>query len=674
MSSHPSAPCPQTAPVDNMDIKTTIPAKRGPEDEVQFVSVQPVKKFRGSRESPPAQQSQHACGSSNIVPQDHLAAEARAFDTPPSTTGGRPPTSEPQPEADMLGHGVSLPSMETYVFPPPPNALPARTSHSSPMLSPRQLPPPRLSTQTHTTGPTPSGVLAAPIFSSSVPPRDFHVPWGMAGLYPQPAPLHTALTLHRPLLLPPVQPQLVEPPASMQNHEQQQSRPAIPDMPEPRPTLPQASEPPELQRTSDIERARASQMGIARTTTEPTRTSQSLAQQAQHPPTLTQAASQTPLQPERRPQSQNPTAAPPSTQTQTHPQTSTAGSNMVSASQSPATKPPCLVCEQMRQHALFNQTNGYPVVHHPHMQHGWHGPAPGPHQLQMPHPPQIGAGFGMRPHMPHTFPSRYQPGGTGHVPMGYVLPQLPFQVPIQMPRPLPVATATTAAAAPSTEVSPGQQTFIGQIPHFTPGTAHPTHPQYSQGILPTLQQPGMAQRPAMVASPQPQAPAAPPTPPSPAAHPPAQAPPAAPPQPEPRKPSPNLIVDIAETCEEVFPWDEVARRHGVPRQKVVDTFSAIIQLPLLRCTTDRKRHGKLATSRLREYTKAKKDAEAGKPATATPAARTPSPSPTSAPAVNPFPTNQDGAVLPGVLEMASTVAPLGLPSTLTNGLSGPWQR
>lgn len=153
-------------------------------------------------------------------------------------------------------------------------------------------------------------------------------------------------------------------------------------------------------------------------------------------------------------------------------------------------------------------------------------------------------------------------------------------------------------------------------------------------------------------------------------------------QPEtPQKPSPNLIVDIAETCETVFPWDEVARRHGVTRHKVVETFAAVIQLPLLRCTTDRKRHGKLATNRLREYTKAKKDVEAAKAksaatttaTTAADAMMTPSPSPKSASPVTPAASNQESAVLPGVLEIASTMAPLGLPSILTNGLSGQWQ-
>ncbi|KAI0161603.1 hypothetical protein GGR52DRAFT_130175 [Hypoxylon sp. FL1284] len=77
-------------------------------------------------------------------------------------------------------------------------------------------------------------------------------------------------------------------------------------------------------------------------------------------------------------------------------------------------------------------------------------------------------------------------------------------------------------------------------------------------------------------------------------------------QPTYRKPSPNLIVDVAETCQEKFPFEEVARRHNVPIEKVFDVFAAIIQVPLLRCPTDRRRAGKLATARVREYTKAKR--------------------------------------------------------------------
>ncbi|CAJ2513577.1 Uu.00g016960.m01.CDS01 [Anthostomella pinea] len=78
-------------------------------------------------------------------------------------------------------------------------------------------------------------------------------------------------------------------------------------------------------------------------------------------------------------------------------------------------------------------------------------------------------------------------------------------------------------------------------------------------------------------------------------------------QPTYRKHSPNLIVDVAETCQEKFPFKEVAERHDTSVEKVFDVFAAIIKVPLLRCPTDRRRPGKLATTRVKEYTKAKKD-------------------------------------------------------------------
>ncbi|CAG8957341.1 hypothetical protein HYFRA_00010766 [Hymenoscyphus fraxineus] len=76
-----------------------------------------------------------------------------------------------------------------------------------------------------------------------------------------------------------------------------------------------------------------------------------------------------------------------------------------------------------------------------------------------------------------------------------------------------------------------------------------------------------------------------------------------------RKPlshSPNLIVDIAETCQEVFPFALVAERHNKPIQKVFDAFAAIIQLPLLRNADDKRRHGSLGKRRMKEYRDARK--------------------------------------------------------------------
>ena len=68
-------------------------------------------------------------------------------------------------------------------------------------------------------------------------------------------------------------------------------------------------------------------------------------------------------------------------------------------------------------------------------------------------------------------------------------------------------------------------------------------------------------------------------------------------------------MDIAETCQENFPFAAIAERHKLPIQKVFDTFSAIIQLPLLRSADDKRRHGSLGKGRMKEYKDAKKAME-----------------------------------------------------------------
>ncbi|KAF7877356.1 hypothetical protein EAF04_001038 [Stromatinia cepivora] len=73
--------------------------------------------------------------------------------------------------------------------------------------------------------------------------------------------------------------------------------------------------------------------------------------------------------------------------------------------------------------------------------------------------------------------------------------------------------------------------------------------------------------------------------------------------------SPNLIIDIAQTSQETFPFAAVAARHNKPIQKVFDTFSAIIQLPLLKQAADGRRHGPLGSERMRQYREAKRAME-----------------------------------------------------------------
>jgi len=74
------------------------------------------------------------------------------------------------------------------------------------------------------------------------------------------------------------------------------------------------------------------------------------------------------------------------------------------------------------------------------------------------------------------------------------------------------------------------------------------------------------------------------------------------------KPShpPNMLVDIAQTCQDNFPFALIAKRHNQPIQKVFDTFSAVIQLPLLRSAVDARRPGKLGSLRMKEFRAMKK--------------------------------------------------------------------
>lgn len=73
-------------------------------------------------------------------------------------------------------------------------------------------------------------------------------------------------------------------------------------------------------------------------------------------------------------------------------------------------------------------------------------------------------------------------------------------------------------------------------------------------------------------------------------------------------PQTSSIVDIAETCQRNLPFALIAERHNQPIQKVFDTFSAIIQLPLLR-HVDNRRHGSLGKRRMKEFRDAKKAME-----------------------------------------------------------------
>lgn len=78
-----------------------------------------------------------------------------------------------------------------------------------------------------------------------------------------------------------------------------------------------------------------------------------------------------------------------------------------------------------------------------------------------------------------------------------------------------------------------------------------------------------------------------------------------PPPPHQGKHAQNLFVDIAETVERIFPYAEVAARHGVAPSRVAEALSGVIMLPLIRCSSDKRRAGRLAQDRMREYRETK---------------------------------------------------------------------
>lgn len=731
MSTHSSMACHQPAPIPNMEVQSAIPSKRGPEDDVQFVSVQPVKKARGGRESPAAQIRQTP-DQTNAPP---LQAQIQGAKAHGAHLSGPDTASGPQPEASTSNRGVSFPGLENYVFPPPSNLKTSRTSHSSPVLSPRQVPQPLLPSQSQNTMHAPQG------FRSLVPPPHFQIPWGMSALYPQAAPMNSEAPVSQPMPLPPIQPQHIGGDSAMDIDDQPLSMSMALRKPEPPRTPSHVSqmEPQKLPQCGKVPKART---GSPSKSVEQAKTVQPPSGQAVHSQEMTLPYPSPRQEPQSRLQTPSHTQTRTPTPTATQPRTHSRA-NAVTSTQDTAEEPqgpmaqqtsppkgPCVICEQMRQQILFNQANGLPSAHLPQLAHSWHGQGPVP-QVQMGHP---SAGFGMVPNVLQSLQQRFQPISLGHLPMGYGMQPIPVQVQMQLQQ-RQVLNPDMNGNEPSQGVSPhNQQTQPTQGHQVASQLAPSQAPQYMQSQFPSLSQSVMMQRPLMTHQ---QALAPPPTSPQPS------------PQttktpvlPEPKKHSPNLIVDIAETCEALFPWDEVAKRHGVTRVKVVETFGAVIQLPLLRCTTDKKRHGKLATSRLREYTKAKKDAEVSNAASA--AKTTPMASSTLTPAapvaqsqvaqvqanqisanqthnqalqvqamqnqamqaqamqvramqaqVNQMYANQGHVIQnqppsllqpdqvhasrdrdpqTGVFEMANTISPLGLPSNLTNGLSGHWQQ
>lgn len=605
----------------------SFPIKRKPEEEVQFVSSKPVKKGRGSKDSPA--ETYRAVDQTDTSRECPPPGDTRSANTP-SHAGPSLPTSQPLHELSNFNRGASLPSMENYVFPPPPGGITSQTSRSSPMLSPKQLPQTAPSSQTDNQ----LDSIIPPNANGAKPPAWYNPSWAASGVPFQPASMNVHMAPDQPMMTPYVQPSAPE----AVRDEKQKSRTSekltnVAQCPEP------ATQPRKdvgVENTQNGHQYPMEEVSGSAQVSQP-----SAPQKAWQPAQLT-----SPTPPGPMPNIQSPA--------QQH--VSNSSGYGVANVHSPPPKPPCYACEQMRQHALHNKTAMYPVVGNPsHGNHGWHGtevshanrPA---HAQPMPF---SAAGFGVSPNMIQGHLHRPQYLYHGQVPMGYgmtpVSSQAQYPNPVlQRAFPVPDMSASESASGVSSHkftTNPQLNASLGQS-NMAP-TERTQHTQ-AQGVSsqPLATQPTLAtaSSPTPVAAPPPR----PPTPPPSERH------------------SPNLIVDIAETCEALFPWDEIAERHNVPRQKVLDTFAAIIQLPLIRCTTDKKRHGRLATNRLKDYTRGKNvmnmAASSSSPATT---ATRPGKS-------DPKENQDDRHVLPGVVELANTMAPVTFPSTLAQKYPGTW--
>lgn len=659
MSPHHPPDHHQVAPFANMTPSCNIPAKRGPEDDVQFVAAHPVQRCRDSREQP-LTLIQQTSSLASPHPQKPAVLMAQAVpDQLETCRSGAPAASPPQRSA----RGTSLPTMNDFAFPPPTSGNQSHTSQSSPLLSPRQLPPSMLSEHTHANMETSTADTTTAAGSCcSVSQKEITMPWHTSGLSSHLTLLDHDLILNQPAGLAPFQ------------SPNSEKFPAVGDREEAK-GLPDVTKP--------TESRYAREDGVDSQGQETLRTqgpavddmrSEAEQWQANRSPAsgIAPYASTSEAQADVRPTG----SAAKETGQETHPQEKrNDGNDLLSNPQPPVSQPPCLACEQKRQNAMFNQGNGYLIGHQPHLQHPWHGQGLMQHQVHMGQqlPGSIIPGPSMAPNASQNIQPGVHPVPTNQAPLGYIHPpQVQSQIPVTLARPFTSAgmlgPESLQSVLPSNQ---GQQVSSGHASQFSsPLTQQMMQPQYLQSQLHPFQRPLVVSKSFMAPS------LVTPTQASvfPSQHL-STAPISRPPTPaEPREHSPNLIVDIAETCEDFFPWEEVAQRHKVPRQKVMETFSAVVQLPLLRCTTDKRRHGNLATSRLRQYTKAKRDVEAAK-ASSSPSPPPPPPPRTAPPAAsNQTQTHSDRAILPVVWEMANTMAPLGLPSSITDGLAGAWQR
>ena len=557
-----------TPPTTTAPPSVMIPSKRSDDDDIQFISSQPVKRRKGSDKKHQPECRPPPCRPPQCAPPGPLVSipslpppcgpihMPRPFPNPMSFPMPVPmpmhdtndasetsPGSERRLSTGMVGlpsdmqavelaygiRGVSLPVLENFVFDQPPRGP---RPPISPELSPKQLPQqtiPPATLSLHACG-NPAVVVnlhGSPNGEQEVPnTKESAAEPATAGKeagYSDPAQGSSAGQLH--VLNTPVDRPVS--PASGTDEPPSQSHGKASSMPPP-PTPAPHSEPAQMHSSQQCHGA--AEQGTAKSTTQP----------------------------------KNP-------------------------------KQPCLVCARMRQQASnMARAPGLPLV--PQQQH-----MP-PHQLMPQMPCHRAYGHHLSPHMmgmtPHgmhpfapSFPIMMPVPGNGFTNLTpQVLLQPPPQPPASAPPPPqppqgmhPRANAPSAkpegkAGNPMPDAAPSGAAAAAQEKRSPKSGAKDTRtsPTSSTGTT-------NAMTPASVK------------------------PPASLIQPTYRKPSPNLIVDVAETCQERFPFEEVARRHNVPVEKVFDVFAAIIQVPLLRCPTDRRRAGKLATARTREYARARKD-------------------------------------------------------------------
>lgn len=590
-----SSQSPRAQPLGQIE----TPTKRlAPEDEVQFVSSKPVKKRRTSlptgQKTAASQQPETTQPKSILDPPMDQRSDTS---TPTIHEGPSVPPSEACMPSTTVARDTLTPGMEDFTFPQAQAMTATLPPQTSPILSPKQLP-------FEVNGP----YLGMPLqqnmdlmpFPDLFNPADFDglgSAWELANWAPQPALMTPEAALSQKML---------NPPPHLQPIAQALGPPSEYSM-----TLP-----------SPIPSSQFSLHHMP--LTDPMLSS------GQQPEAMQNRLSTPPReQAPHEGKEKTPPAASCNIKPTTHelvapqePPTSEAKQENSAQPQEPhAPKPPCLICAKLRQQAMMNQANGgkglgmvAPAVtaaeHHFHV-HSAHPP------------PLMATNPSNAPAQASRMSFQYL-----NSPMGMMYTNGVAPINGAM-RPIPpyllgsVLAQTTGLSGANPMMAPAVQ-FAPMHSLQTPqATKRPAS--------------GPAKTPAATSSPtgKIRAPAA-----------------------SKRKPPPNLIVDVAETCEEVFPFDEVAERHSVPRQRVVEVFSAIVQLPLLRCATDKRRSGKLAQTRMREFAKAKKESQAaggaGKPDAAHGQAQDMKP------------------ILPGVMELARNMPPLEYPGGAKQGFTGPW--